>query len=540
VNDAAPDSPTPGFRSPLFWIFMWGIALRAPYALHEMYDLDEGCYAAVAAAIVDGGTEYRDATDLKFPGIYWTYAAVFALFGNYQMHAVHGLTLLFVVATAWVIYRFARTAAGETAGCWGAFLYLSLTTLFPANLAANCELFMNLPYALSAWAIWRSGAAERGASGAAWALAAGTAAAAAMIYKQIGAVAAIVGGLHLLVLGHLHAISVRRMAASIGAFCAGFALLAGAMVAYLHFRGCYDDFVFWTLTYLAKYLSFSSARMSYLAGMATCFLPFCLIYGAAWLPAIGWFRARTVPLMLAVVTRAIPGDPYALVPLAGSWLVLSVAATLAGSRMYPHYWLQHLPPLALVAGIAIAGWRAGEATTRRRRLVVGWTVGWSLFSWAWAWMYVGETPPALVTPKPDYREAVDYVRRTTDPKARAFVWGWFTPLYVHTRLTPGTRFVNTQMFVTYKPEHKARDKQVWVTNAAQTWVEVPEAWEMLEEDFAQRPPELILDTSPGNHHRFGLFPMRDYPRLWKIVEEKYMYETTVGGVGVYRRRGNVE
>jgi hypothetical protein len=502
-----------------------------------MYDLDEGCYAAVAAAMVDGGVEYRDATDLKFPGIFWTYAAVFAVFGNYQMHAVHVLATVVAAATAWVLYRFAWKAAGAAAGCWAAFLYLSLTTLFPANLAANCELFMNLPYAVSAWAIWRSGTADRATKGAAWAALAGAAAAAAMIYKQIGAVVAIVGGVQLLVLGHLHAISLRRTVGSIGAFCGGFALPTAAMVGYLHYRGCYDDFVFWTITYLAKYLSFSSARMSYLMGLVTCFTPFFLLYAPAWLPSIGWFRARTIPLMLSIVTRAVPGDPYGLSPLLGSWLLLSVAATLAGSRMYPHYWIQHLTPLALVGGIAIATWREGAATDRRRRLIAAWTVGWSLFSWCWAWIYVGETPPALVTPKPDYRAAVDYVRRTTDPHARAFVWGWFTPLYVHTRLTPGTRFVNTQMFVTYKPEHESRDERVWATNAAATWVEVAEAWPMLEADFARQPPDLILDTSPGNHHRFGLFPMSDFPRLKKIVDEMYELETTVGGVGVYRRKG---
>lgn|GEM_PF-875970 len=534
-GDAA-NSGTNRLSRHFLWIVVWGLALRAPYALHEMYDLDEGCYAAVAAAIVDGGVEYRDATDLKFPGIYWTYAGVFALFGNYAMNAVHGLTTLFVVATAWVLYRFAKAASGEAAGCWTAFLYLSLTAIFPANLAANCELFMNLPYAVSAAAIWRSGRTDRASGGVGWALVAGAAAALAMIYKQIGAVVAVVGGVHLLVLGHVRAISARRMLASSGAFVAGFALPTGTMVGYLHARGCYDDFVFWTLTYLAKYLSFSSARMSYAMGLATCFVPFFVLYAAAWLPAIGWLKSRMVPFVAAVRTRSISGDPYAISALTMSWLVLSVAATLSGSRMYPHYWLQHLPPLSIAAGIAIGTWQENPRTVTRRRLVVGWTIAWSLFSWGWAWIYVGETPPALVTPKPDYRGAVEYVRRTTNPGARAFVWGWFTPLYVHTRLTPGTRFVNTQMFVTYRAEHEARDERLWLTNSARTWVEVSEAWPMLEEDFARRPPDLILDTSPGNHHRFGLFPMRDFPRLWRIVEEKYEYETTVAGVGVYRLR----
>ncbi len=137
-------------------------------------------------------------------------------------------------------------------------------------------------------------------------------------------------------------------------------------------------------------------------------------------------------------------------------------------------------------------------------------------------------------PDPDFRPAAEYVRRNTDPEDRLFVWGWFTPLYVHCERKPGTRFVYAQVFVNYRPEYLAREKFRWIADTAVTWVEIPEAWDMLEEDFRLHPPEVLLDTSPGNYNKFGNFPIADFPRLDAIVRDKYRHEATVSGVGIYR------
>ena len=42
--------------------------LRAPSFFRPLMDIDEGCYAAIAARMVDGGLPYRDGVENKVPG----------------------------------------------------------------------------------------------------------------------------------------------------------------------------------------------------------------------------------------------------------------------------------------------------------------------------------------------------------------------------------------------------------------------------------------------------------------------------------------
>ncbi len=50
--------------------------------------IDDGApYCVVANAIVDGGKPYIDAIDRKPPLLFWTYAAIFAVSGEYNWTA---------------------------------------------------------------------------------------------------------------------------------------------------------------------------------------------------------------------------------------------------------------------------------------------------------------------------------------------------------------------------------------------------------------------------------------------------------------------
>ena len=66
------------------------------------------------------------------------------------------------------------------------------------------------------------------------------------------------------------------------------------------------------------------------------------------------------------------------------------------------------------------------------------------------------------------------------------------------------------------------------------WLYVPEAWPMLETDLNRNPPELIVDTSPGNYHDFGRYPIRDYPILRSFVDGIAGWKRIFGGTNIYR------
>jgi hypothetical protein len=57
---------------------------------------------------------------------------------------------------------------------------------------------------------------------------------------------------------------------------------------------------------------------------------------------------------------------------------------------------------------------------------------------------------------------------------------------------------------------------------------------MLETDLNRDPPELIVDTSPGNYHDFGRYPPRNYPILRRFVDQNCHLETKIGGTDIYR------
>src|ERR1700722_849032 len=82
--------------------------LRAPSFFRPLMDIDEGCYAAIAARMVDGGLPYRDGVENKVPGVYYAYYWVFRLFGRYDMLALHITIALVALATALVCGRLAR------------------------------------------------------------------------------------------------------------------------------------------------------------------------------------------------------------------------------------------------------------------------------------------------------------------------------------------------------------------------------------------------------------------------------------------------
>src|SRR5713226_100315 len=125
------------------------LIVHLPAFAHRLLDGDEAVYGSIAALVNQGGTLYGDGgVDNKPPGIFWTYAATFDLFGTYQMTAVHLVALVVVAATCVVLFFIGRSISSPRAGLLAATFYGLLTAMGnPRLLAANTELFMTLPLA---------------------------------------------------------------------------------------------------------------------------------------------------------------------------------------------------------------------------------------------------------------------------------------------------------------------------------------------------------------------------------------------------------
>ena len=468
--------------------------LHVPSYVRPFMDIDEGSFAAIGCRLLAGGQVYRDGVENKTPAVFYVYKAVFAVFGRYNMLAIHVAVTLAAIATALVVGAIAKRYAGERAGRWAAVLYVVFSAAYyPKMLAANTEMFAVLPAALAVWCYLR--ARDRSAM---WYVAAGACGAAAFLCKQV-ALATFAAVLADRAVTGLRA--PLRALVGLALITLGFGAAVAAVVLHLQLIGVWDDTVFWTWTYvLHYYMPSGTADHGFAFNFATSFMPFAVT-------------------MSPLIYLAVRGRERAQSALYW-WLAGNVCAGFVGGRMYGHYFLLFVPALCALAGIGAARWfDTGRA--REQRWWTALVIAMAAAFFVVAAMFEGATGSAFV-PRPDYREASQYVRQRTAPGDQIFVWGWFPALYVAADRCPSTRFVYTHVLSGANASGAERNHAV------------PEGWDMLMHDLAAAPPAYVLDTSPGDYNY--AFPPERYPRLWQFLTAHYQVETTVAGVRMFRHK----
>jgi hypothetical protein len=131
-----------------------GCGLLALYLLAHLllfqYGRDQGVYAVVARTIVEGGVPYRDAWDLKPPGIFFLYAGARLLFGPAQ----HGIRILEVLGMLSLIPAFAILSRRFVGSARSALVAAALGTMACVQLefwnTAQPESFASVALA---WAL---------------------------------------------------------------------------------------------------------------------------------------------------------------------------------------------------------------------------------------------------------------------------------------------------------------------------------------------------------------------------------------------------
>jgi hypothetical protein len=92
-NDGCPIHSSRQFRFAALGIILLTVAIRLPSLLHPRPIDSEEMYSVVANEIVDGGRPYADAVERKPPLLFWTYAAVFKVAGEFNWKALHIVAL---------------------------------------------------------------------------------------------------------------------------------------------------------------------------------------------------------------------------------------------------------------------------------------------------------------------------------------------------------------------------------------------------------------------------------------------------------------
>ncbi|MFI5346525.1 MAG: hypothetical protein ACHQ51_09150 [Elusimicrobiota bacterium] len=289
---------------------------------------DEGEYAVAARVWSEGGLPYRDAFSQKPPTTFLIYRLAAAL--SPAPTAPRALAALAVVLTMLALFACAPTswsAAGRLAGP-AAYAALSSIPVGDFGFPANTEIFLNLFASLSAAALLRGSPLLAG-------LAAGT----ALTTKQT-ALWTVVG------FGALSGATPRGFSAPRAArFAAGAALVPAAWGLYFGAHGALG--VYWSSAWAgnARYaavLARSGMLNSQLSWFFSMLLPRLFLFSLPAAVLAGW----SLKGLRAGAKR--PVETLAVV-----WFATAVAGALTGLFLFPHYFVQAAPGLALGAACGV-------------------------------------------------------------------------------------------------------------------------------------------------------------------------------------------
>ena len=486
-------------------IILLTVAIRLPSLLHPRPIDSEAMYSVVANEIVDGGRPYADAVERKPPLLFWTYAAVFKIAGKFNWKALHMVALVWTLFTMAGLYAIGSELFDCNTGLIAALFYSVFQPWWTwKNLSFDGEMLMNLPI-IWAWAI----AFRRSASRARPDLfPAGALLGAAFLLKQPAAIAAVPLGIYLLLPSYRASRSLRPTNSIIQAaiLTAGFFAVLGLVTIVLWKQGILHDAFYWTIAdHDVPHVFWQKGIVHTLMFLGVC-LP--LVIGAI-------LACRDKEEIWAGKTA----ERTALLGL----LAASAIGSAAGARFYPHYYVQLIPPLALLAAPYYA--RLWSRTIQpphwilRPRVTYVWLaltlVAFSIRHWT------GLAPQRVPF------EAGRYLFSHSSHDDRIFVWGQSPEIYLDAHRRPACRYITTFPLTGYVfagpiPGFDTRSRIM------------PGAWTILEQDFARHPPTYIVDVQPDP--KSAQNPVKNFPILAKLLAERYQpVAHTAEGV-IYRMR----
>ncbi len=481
------------------WLLCAVIASRLAALCFGVVNLDEDEFCVIGKMIGGGAIPYAGIGEFKPPLTHLAFVPA-GLFGPPSIVPMIAVGIAWLLATAAIAGRAAREWTGdELAGRAAAFLVVMASLCEVPSVSA--ELLMNLP---AAAALLFHVRAERGRR-VLDDLLAGLFVGLSSLFKHQGGILLVA-----LALAHIRN-DWRRAPARLLALGAGFAAPWVAAAGTWKLLGHLDELLDWVVWRNLGYAgggTFSWGRA--LGALAVC------LGGAA------------LPWVLAIRETLRPGVPVRRGLVLSTWLTFIPVAI--GGRFYEHYFLQFVPPLAILgapsAADLIRRWPALSKAARRGILALlllpplaytGFTLGRGLD---------GRYP----NQDPRIREISGWLRQQVPPQARLFVWGHAPQLYYLSRLRPASRYLTAATQIGgFDPEHVPPDFDVGPYRSRRDV-------EQLISDLESSRADVFVDTAPADIHSWAKFPLSRFPELQRYVAERYQLLATPGGAHVFKRR----
>jgi 4-amino-4-deoxy-L-arabinose transferase-like glycosyltransferase len=464
-------------------------ALRLAF-LHEPLERDEGLYAYIGQVILDGGVPYRDAMDQKPPGIHFIFAAMIAL-GDGTPESFRIITAVYALATVVLIWLCTRRLFGAVAALAAAAGYgiFSSGPLMRGS-SSNSEVFMVLPVVAGIYLFIRWLEERRN-----WqVMASGLCAGCAMVIKTVALPHLLVPLLFIACCGTGNfrgrvVAGVRYLLPAV--------LLALGTIIWFWYRGAYDDYYYWTITFNRMYGETTVAE--FFARMRVGLV-------------------RVMPELLPLLLPALPAallillrdrDPRRL--FAASCLPAAYVGLSMPTKFFEHYFIQLVPPLAICAGAGISLlWQRKKLFVAALPFLAAALINWGIREFPFYFQY---TPQEVSTKKYGTdvfvraAEVAAYVRSRTGPADYIYQWGFEPEIYyLAGRRSPNPYTVHFAVSAAPNPRKAA------ISLAASL--------------IKTRPRYIIVQG--GREHYYG------YDVLAGILDRSYLLETTIGGMAVWR------
>ncbi|HEY1814621.1 MAG TPA: hypothetical protein VGG74_19855 [Kofleriaceae bacterium] len=481
-------------RKQLLLLLALCAALRAVSLFRPCLSDDEATYSVVGREMLHGRALYRDVVDHKPPLIYLVNEATQAIGGPIGGQVLLHLLLIVVVWGTGLVLG--KIAARQGTDPWlAALLYVVFTTTLvdTDSIAANCELFMMLPLCASVYAFLRGGLAQLALAGALVGC--------AMLFKYQA-------GIQLPLYAVALIVAQRNMPSKIIvgglALAAGTALPIALAVVWLHAIHAWPWAWFW-FRFNFSYID-AGGRLAMARQMIV---------------RVGFVAIAALPLYACAVVAIRRQRRWFLL----GWLAVSVLAVMVGGRFFGHYFHQITAPLAVIAAPAAERFRARTRAGFIAALAVPAAIFFALAA------AHGPVMRAAGEPDPDYENVIAWLDDHGARSESLCIWGNSPVLYFEAQRPLGCRFVFANYLTGLSPATPSQTDPR--TDSAKNVV--PQAWDMLEADLAERQPMFIVDGSPGNIGFYAKYPPEEFPRLAKILACRYRAAALVDGMRIYQR-----
>lgn len=332
------DRVPPHVRNAVLAVVLLSAALIRLRLASVPLERDEGEYAYAGQLLLQGVAPYQLVYNMKFPGVYYAYSVILALFGQTPW-GIHVGLLLMNAATTPLLFLLARRWVGERAALFAAaaFAVLSLDRWI-MGVWAHATQFVILPAVAGLLVLTRALDSRRRATF----FGAGALLGTSVLMKQ-HAIVFVPLGLAMTLWRELRSADASRADAWRRAmvFAAGAAAPLVLLVAVLSVQGVLGRFWTWTFGYARDYVSevsWTQAWPHLVAGLRS-------VTVATW-PMWAIAAFGLLALWLTPWRRGARG-------FVTTFFFTSFLATCPGFYFREHYFIVMLPVVAMLAGVGI-------------------------------------------------------------------------------------------------------------------------------------------------------------------------------------------